>query len=103
MIEEIRTPGPPGQQRESQPHPRSGVLNIAVLLSPPYRSRLTLPQKIALLRCCRMMAAGNADGWTIQVEKTGVACADFEPAIERALDVLEGKPHLFPPMQMEVP
>ena len=80
-----------------------GWLNIAVLLSPPYRSRLSLPQKIALLRCCRMMAAGNADGWTIQVEKTGVACADFEPAIERALDVLEGKPHLFPPMQMEVP
>jgi hypothetical protein len=80
-----------------------GWLNIAALLTEPYRSRLSLPQKIALLRCCRMMAAGNADGWTIQVEKTGVACADFEPAIERALDVLEGKPHLFPPMQMEVP
>jgi len=70
-----------------------GWLNIAALLTEPYRSRLSLPQKIALLRCCRMMAAGNADGWTIQVE----------PAIERALDVLEGKPHLFPPMQMEVP
>ena len=101
MIEEIRTPGPPGQQRESQPHPRSGVLNIAVLLSPPYRSRLSLPQKIALLRCCRMMPAGNADGgWQIQVDKTPVACADFEPAIEQALDLLVGKPHLFPRMEV---
>ena len=77
-----------------------GWLNIAVLLSPPYRSRLSLPQKIALLRCCRMMAAGNADGWKIQVDKTGVTCADFEPIFDQALDLLVGKPHLFPRMEV---
>ena len=88
MIEEIGTPDRGW-----------GWLNIAVLLSPSYRSRLSLPQKIALLRCCRMMAAGDADGWTIQVEKTGVACTDFEPVIEQALDLLVGKPHLFPRME----
>ena len=76
-----------------------GWLNIAVLLTQPYRSRLTLPQKIGLLRCCRIMPAGNADGWRIQVDKTGVVCGDFEPAIDQALDLLEGKPQLFPPME----
>ena len=29
-----------------------GWHNIAALLPEPYRSRLSLPQKIALLRCC---------------------------------------------------
>ena len=77
-----------------------GWLNIGLLLTPPYRRRLNLAQKIALLRCCRMMAAGNAEGWKIQVDKTGVACAEFEPAIEMALDLLRGKPHLFPPMEV---
>ncbi|HYP38245.1 MAG TPA: hypothetical protein VEQ62_18060 [Stellaceae bacterium] len=62
--------------------------HLGLLLRPEMRAKMAMVDKLKLLFDHRTPIVGSPDGWTIALIENTVRCADFEAAIEGALNVL---------------